>query len=230
MNFLKKRLFAFAGAFICSVCTGFSVSSALELDLTCKVIVVGDAGTGKTSIIKKATQGEFLLEERPTIGVDIASLTIKTSSEKNVKLQIWDTAGQERFRSISTSYIRGSAATLFVFDCNNLDSAANLQQYWFEHVRQHLDEDCIFVIVANKFDLLQNYDVLTPVFERLEGSLRDIKPGAKIKCFEVSACFGLNIDALFEDIAEALVNSPPVYSFGVLAPRAPEKTQSKCSC
>ncbi|KAI6240985.1 Ras-related protein Rab-30 [Aphelenchoides fujianensis] len=70
-----------------------------------KVVLVGNAGVGKTCLVRKFTQGIFPPGQSATIGVDFMIKTVKVGDDK-IKLQIWDTAGQERFRSITQSYYR----------------------------------------------------------------------------------------------------------------------------
>ena len=78
-----------------------------------KVVLVGNAGVGKTCLVRKFTQGIFPPGQSATIGVDFMIKTVLVGEEK-VKLQIWDTAGQERFRSITQSYYRSAHAIVLV--------------------------------------------------------------------------------------------------------------------
>ena len=69
-----------------------------------KIVMIGDSGTGKTSLLLKFTEGKYLEEDRATIGIDFKQKIIKVN-DFNIRLQIWDTAGQERFRSLSPTYL-----------------------------------------------------------------------------------------------------------------------------
>ncbi|XP_068907253.1 ras-related protein Rab-30 isoform X3 [Tenebrio molitor] len=80
-----------------------------------KVVLVGNAGVGKTCLVRRFTQGLFPPGQGATIGVDFMIKTVDVDNEK-VKLQIWDTAGQERFRSITQSYYRSAHALILVYD------------------------------------------------------------------------------------------------------------------
>ncbi|KAI5632037.1 ras family domain-containing protein [Phthorimaea operculella] len=80
-----------------------------------KVVLVGNAGVGKTCLVRRFTQGLFPPGQGATIGVDFMIKTVEVDGEK-VKLQIWDTAGQERFRSITQSYYRSAHALILVYD------------------------------------------------------------------------------------------------------------------
>jgi predicted GTPase len=71
-----------------------------ELDAVYKIVMIGDSGTGKTSLLMRFAEGSFRDDYSITLGLDFKIKTIKVD-KKHVKLQIWDTAGQERFRSVS---------------------------------------------------------------------------------------------------------------------------------
>ncbi|KAK7473395.1 hypothetical protein BaRGS_00035368 [Batillaria attramentaria] len=80
-----------------------------------KVVLIGNAGVGKTCLVSRYTKGFFPPGQMATIGVDFMIKTIEIDGDK-VKLQIWDTAGQERFRSITQSYYRSANALILVYD------------------------------------------------------------------------------------------------------------------
>lgn len=80
-----------------------------------KVVVIGDAGSGKTSIIKNFIYGTFSPEQDSTVGIDFLSKTLYLD-DRTIRLQIWDSAGQERFRSLIPSYIRDSSIAIVCYD------------------------------------------------------------------------------------------------------------------
>ena len=98
--------------------------------MSLKLIVVGDSGIGKTSIINRLTHNEFRETYEPTIGVDFRILKKQTKLGE-VKIMLWDTAGQERFNSIVSSYFRGSDGILLCFALNNKDSFDNLNKWLY---------------------------------------------------------------------------------------------------
>ena len=83
-----------------------------------KIILVGNSGVGKTSMLKYFNNGERVFPEyninAPTIGIDFITKTINQDN-KRIKLQIWDTSGQERFKCITTAYFKGANGCIFVF-------------------------------------------------------------------------------------------------------------------
>jgi len=88
-------------------------------DYLFKIVVVGDCGIGKTSLVQRFKSGMFTERYTNTIGVDFAMKTVLIDG-KRIKLQIWDTAGQERFRTITQSYYRSANGVLLgnkIFKC-----------------------------------------------------------------------------------------------------------------
>lgn len=78
-----------------------------------KVILIGDASVGKTSILHRFIHNKFKIEYNCTIGVDYWVKSLSLDSEKIVDLQIWDTCGQERFKTITRQYYRDTHGKIF---------------------------------------------------------------------------------------------------------------------
>ena len=117
-----------------------------------KLIFIGDAGVGKTTIINIIQGNKFQEEYDATIGVDFYPKTIRFR-EIEIKLQIWDTAGQERYKGLIPSYVRNSSIIFLVYDVSNKNSFDNMPG-WIEFIKklENLDKT-ILVLVANKIDL-----------------------------------------------------------------------------
>lgn len=98
--------------------------------------MVGDTGVGKTNLLTRFSKNEFNLESRATIGVEFATRTITTETGDVIKAQIWDTAGQERYRAIASSYYRGAAGALLVYDITKKSSFESIDR-WLTELRQH---------------------------------------------------------------------------------------------
>lgn len=106
-----------------------------NFDYSYKLIVIGDAQVGKSSLIARFVDGVFDETTQPTIGVDFKVKYVVTEDDKIIRLQIWDTAGQERFRSITSSYFRGANGVIVVFDLTNYSSFLSVGK-WIEEVRE----------------------------------------------------------------------------------------------
>merc|ERR1719198_1000349 len=97
-----------------------------------KILLIGDAGVGKSSILLRFTDDAFEEHLASTIGVDFKVKTVQLGG-KTVKLTIWDTAGQERFRTLTSSYYRGCHGIIVVFDVNERETFDNLP-HWLEEL------------------------------------------------------------------------------------------------
>ena len=98
------------------------LESATSYDYLQKVIVMGDAHTGKTQCIQRMYENIYREDVyRPTIGVDFCLKCFKVN-DKVIKMQVWDTAGDARFRSIAQAYYRGTSAIVMCYSVDDLES------------------------------------------------------------------------------------------------------------
>jgi Ras-related protein Rab-1A len=130
-----------------------------DYDYLFKVILIGDNDTGKSSLMNRYAKNYFTDYHQSTIGLDFEIKTLELDN-KNIKLHIWDTAGQERFRTITTSYYRGSNAIMIVYDVTNMQSFINVNT-WLNEVKQHVSPDAIIMLIGNKIDLTDKIAVST---------------------------------------------------------------------
>jgi len=129
-----------------------AISTAQHVKLTCKIIVLGDSGVGKTCLTFRFCAGRFPLLSEATIGLDFREKVIELEGQR-LKLQLWDTAGQERFRrSITHHYYRNVDAVVFVYDVNMMSSFKGLNQ-WVDEVDNHdIPASVPRILVGNKCD------------------------------------------------------------------------------
>ena len=122
-----------------------------------KVIVVGNPGTGKTSIIKRYVHGFYSSQYKATIGVDFALKVIQIDEHTVIRLQIWDIAGQERAGTMSRVYYKEAVAAFIVFDITRQKTFEDVMS-WKTDVDQKVflpDEKPVPVILlANKWDMI----------------------------------------------------------------------------
>lgn len=128
------------------------------LDHVLKILMIGDAGVGKSSILQQFTDGYFSDQQQSTIGVDfkVKMMTVTGPDErpKRVKVTIWDTAGQERFRTLTSSYYRGAQGIILVYDVSRRDTFESLH-IWLQEVEQFSmggGKDVVKLLVGNKID------------------------------------------------------------------------------
>ena len=120
-----------------------------------KIILLGNSGVGKTSIINKICQ--IPPPEGKTMGIDFVSHLFKLNDNINIKMQIWDASGQERFRSLIPSYIRDSYAVIFVYNISDRSSFLALEQFF--EITKILEPSVIKLIIGNKFDSMTKREV-----------------------------------------------------------------------
>lgn len=115
-----------------------------------KVVLIGDARVGKTSIMESYVNKKFSESYISTIGVDYRFKDVEINGEK-VKVQIWDTAGQECFRHTVETYYMGADAIVFVYDLTDMESFNNISKY-IEEAKKHCSDKTVFYLVGNKCD------------------------------------------------------------------------------
>lgn len=121
-----------------------------EYDYLFKIILIGDSGVGKSALLTRYCDDNFLDTYISTIGVDFKIKTMEIDG-KIIKLQMWDTAGQERFKSIVSSYYRGAQGVLICFNVEDVKSFENIQQWMYE-IREYCQSDVILLLVGTKSD------------------------------------------------------------------------------
>lgn len=167
-------------------------------DLLFKLLLIGDSGVGKTSILFRFSDDAFTPTFISTIGIDFKIKTIELRGKK-IKLQIWDTAGQERFHTITTSYYRGAMGIMLVYDITNSKSFDNIQK-WLRNIDEHANEDVEKMIVGNKCDM-EDRRIIPK--ERGEAIARE----NDIRFMETSASSNVNVDKAFLELAKAILDN-----------------------
>lgn len=120
-------------------------------DYIFKYIVIGDSGTGKTSLCNSFVQNRFDPYHDPTIGIDFFSKIIDID-KRQIKVQVWDSAGNEKYRSITQQYYRGTTVVLLVYDITDRSSFKNVLT-WIQDIQKYCNPGVCVVLVGNKSDL-----------------------------------------------------------------------------
>ena len=129
-------------------------------NISCKVVLVGDTGVGKTSIIERYINDKYDENQKTTL---VSSYTFKKIDikkyNKSVSLDIWDTAGQEVYRSLSKNFYLNASIGILVYDISRKASFESIRDYWYEQLKTFGEEKMIFDVVGNKTDLFQREEV-----------------------------------------------------------------------
>jgi Ras-related protein Rab-18 len=122
-----------------------------DYDHVVKLLLVGDSGVGKTSLLLCFASKEFKEDMKSTIGMDL-KLKHVTIRGRRLKLTIWDTAGQERFRTLTSAYYRGALGVIIVYDVTRRETFDNIKD-WIKEIDMHsTHEDAVRMLIANKID------------------------------------------------------------------------------
>jgi len=196
---------------------------------TFKILLVGDSGAGKSSLLQRFAEGEFSPEYSATIGVDFQVRTLEVEG-KLYRLQVWDTAGQERFRTITSSYYRGANAIILVFDlsentgilsasrsdthilsASRSDTHDTVERgslrnisFWLKEISRYTEDSAARLLVGAKRDLIDGEQALcSPEGVELARSLG-------IPYLECSAKTGEGVEEIFKvAVLAARDFSPP---------------------
>ncbi|KFZ63281.1 RAB35 protein, partial [Nyctiprogne leucopyga] len=154
-------------------------------------------GVGKSSLLLRFADNTFSGSYITTIGVDFKIRTVEINGEK-VKLQIWDTAGQERFRTITSTYYRGTHGVIVVYDVTSAESFVNVKR-WLHEINQNCDDVCR-ILVGNKNDDPERKVVETEDAYKFAGQM-------EIQLFETSAKENINVEEMFNCITELVLRA-----------------------
>jgi len=180
---------------------GFSSSISLpnvnEQLIEAKIVILGDTGVGKTSLVLQYVENRFNIISSPTIGASFLSKTVWVDGAR-CKLQLWDTAGQERFRSLAPMYYRGAAAAVLVYDATSIETFKKAKK-WVKELRTNVFEDIILVLVGNQVD--------KPFLKVTKEEASEYAASIGALFFETSAKKNIGIEELFLEISKILVES-----------------------
>ena len=162
-----------------------------------KIILVGDPGVGKTSILTKFVTNEFQSVYSSTIGVEFKLKDIYVNNNC-ARLKIWDTCGQEKFRAITRQYFKNSNGVFIVFDLTNKDTIKRLN-VWMKDINDNITNDFFVFLIGNKVDI-KDRDI------SISEEAKQFANNQKINYYEVSAKTGSGIYNVFEKMANKLVS------------------------
>ncbi|KAH3758675.1 Rab GTPase [Pelomyxa schiedti] len=163
-----------------------------------KVIILGDSGVGKTSLMNQYVNRKFSNAYKATIGADFLTKEVMVD-ERLVTMQIWDTAGQERFQSLGVAFYRGADCCVLVFDVNVAKTFENLDSWRDEFLIQAAPRNpdtFPFVVLGNKIDL-ENQRVISQ-----KRAVSWCQAKGNIPYFETSAKEAINVEQAFQTIAK----------------------------
>ncbi|PVF94066.1 putative ras-related protein rab-18 [Serendipita vermifera] len=179
-----------------------------------KLLLIGNSSVGKSSLLMRFTDSQFLPEDESsaTIGVDFRVCKLEVGGRR-VKLSIWDTAGQERFRTITSSYYRGAQGIIVAYDISNRETFDALPR-WFTELETYVSPSVVKMLVGNKLD---------KEFSRAVTEDEGKKFADRMGCLfvEASAKTNIGVREAFLELVQKILDTPSLW-----APAAPRVTST----
>ncbi|CAF3391724.1 unnamed protein product [Rotaria sp. Silwood2] len=175
----------------------YNYTTDVEFNYLFKILIIGDSGVGKTTILQRFAQDYFSTEYVATIGVDFQIRTLEIDS-KRCKLQIWDTAGQDRFKCVVSSFYRNANGVIICFDITDLESFRNVNN-WLEEVKRYCPEQTPMFLIGTKSDLKTRRMVS-------EEMIKTYAEKNQLLYLETSSKTNENVEKCFIDFTRTLVS------------------------
>ena len=167
-----------------------------EYEFVFKILLVGDSGVGKSSLVTRFISDSFTEKYYNTIGIDFKVRIIELDGKK-IKLQLWDTSGDERFQDIITSYYETTCGVIIVYDVTKEESFANVKSK-LQDTKEFGGEGVCKILVGNKIDLRKQLVINSSTVEQFANSLG-------IPLVQTSAMNSMNVELAFVTMAAEIM-------------------------
>ena len=173
-----------------------------------KVVLLGESGVGKTSIISQFTSNQFNPRVPTSVSAKFVSKIIDFPKyNKKIKFDIWDTVGQEKYRSLAKIFYKDAKIIIFVYDITREFSFEALKDFWYKETQNNADNDPILALVGNKIDLYEQQKV-----DNNDGKI--FADEIKAIFQTTSALSNSGIKNLFDNLGKKLINPDFDYKLG----------------
>ena len=167
--------------------------------ISCKVVLLGESGVGKTSILTKYVNNTFSEVVMTSVGSSYLTKIVDVDGKYKVMFKLWDTAGQEQYRSLAKIFYQSAAVAILVYDITKKSSFNGIKDYWANEIKKNSPKDIIIALCANKSD-----DYLEQQVSTQEGKDLAKELNAIFMC--TSAKDGTGIKELFKLIAAKFID------------------------
>eukprot|EP00601_Ochromonadales_sp_CCMP2298_P013298 CAMPEP_0173269620 /NCGR_PEP_ID=MMETSP1142-20121109/30976_1 /TAXON_ID=483371 /ORGANISM="non described non described, Strain CCMP2298" /LENGTH=471 /DNA_ID=CAMNT_0014205979 /DNA_START=162 /DNA_END=1577 /DNA_ORIENTATION=+ len=183
--------------------SSLSAGSDAPVTRRVKILMLGDSGVGKSSLIMRWTMDTFSPSLTSTVGVNFKSRKVNVANE-TMQVQVWDTAGQEQFHKITTSYYKGAQGIMLVYDVTDRRSMENVH-YWVKNIKSHASDTVQVALIGNKTDIRASGGEAAEHCSTEKG--QEIATKFGIPFFETSAKDSFNVAIGFLTLVEHIVES-----------------------
>ncbi len=168
-----------------------------QLKFSFKVVILGDGGVGKTSLLLRFVEKTFDQDYKSTIGTNIMRIDYKVMDKVTVAFSLWDLAGQQFFQKVRQMYLSGCQAAMFVYDVTRPDTLFNLKN-WQNELHTVMGTEVASLMVGNKIDLIEDRKISFDEGKKVAEELG-------LSYLETSAKTGDNVNRAFGALAFLLV-------------------------
>jgi small GTP-binding protein len=165
-----------------------------------KIVVLGDAAVGKTSLINMYIEQSFSEDYKPTLGANIIRKDVYVDKiNASVRLIMWDLAGQEKYNVIRSMYFQGCVGALLVYDVTRSNTFETIDSKWLKDFKKYVKKEGTYILIGNKVDLKDERVVST---EEGENYAKKIEASDFI---ETSAKYGENVEQAFNNLVHQIL-------------------------
>ncbi|KAB1222148.1 Ras-related protein RABF2b [Morella rubra] len=205
-------------------------------NINSKLVLLGDVGAGKSSLVLRFVKGQFIEFQESTIGAAFFSQTLAVN-DATVKFEIWDTAGQERYHSLAPMYYRGAAAAIIVYDISNQASFERAKK-WVQELQSQGNPNMVMALAGNKADLVDTRKVAAEAnatgfvlqLTCLQEEAQQYAQENGLFFMETSAKTAANVNEIFHEIAKRLPRVQPQNPSGMVLMDRPAERVASASC
>jgi len=165
-----------------------------------KIVVLGDAAVGKTSLINQYIERSFEEDYKPTLGANIIRKDVFVEEiNASVRLIMWDLAGQEKYNVIRSMYFQGCVGALLVYDVTRHSTFETINSKWLKDFKKYVKKEGTYILIGNKIDLTD---------QRMVSAEDGINFAKKINAsdyIETSAKSAENAEKAFENLVHQIL-------------------------
>lgn len=212
-------MFSFANS-VNSVNTDISSERKNLKRYSSKLVLLGNTGVGKSSLVMQFARNFFLNNNEPTIGATFFQKSV-VLDDCIINFEIWDTAGQERYHSLIPMYYRNATAAIIVYDITD-DNSFTKAKMWVQELRSN-SYNIVIMLVCNKIDLIGKNEIITK-----EG--KHFAQNNDLHFIETSAKSNYNVNELFTKIAEHVPKIDKQIEPGTIVIKKEDKREYMICC